>query len=344
MNLKRIIALVLFSVAFSGHAYANPDRTIEWRDDGLWIIESDGTEIFFEPSREIAESWWPKAAAISPDGEWIAYAVYTGGGFEDEGMSCYAMKIDGSEIFVKHESYELIPAIYWLDGPRMGFLAIQQVSGGTSYMSHFTVRDFLWEFNKVEIQGMIYGLSYWGTRWQSDRYDLPVGLRYEVFGMNEEPKSWGVFYVDELIDFGKCPEILSVDAEHHNVYALTDGKLNTAWWAPTSSFPKITLELDTNADIMGLYVVSGFNRSQSPEIYRFDWDGGDMWPTYDRPRYIRIEFADGNHVDYELEDARYPQWLEFPDDVDYSKVTLYFSSTYRGTVFDYVAVSEIYPG
>ena len=333
-----LLVVQLIIVAVPVHA----ERSLEWRDGDLWVIDEEQDDIYFEPLRGHAESWYPKTAVLSPDGEWVVFARHTGGGYENEGESCFAARWDGTGERMLLETDRLIHDIYWMNGPDSDFIAVQVSTGGTIYRSYFTVVNF--DTGEIEtiVEGFIYRTSSWGTRFRSGYWDTSLGLLYEVYGQIEEVAGWGIFCVDELIDFGTSRPLLSVDGDDPTNDPLTDGLTSTAWFAPDDSIPSITLELDRDEAVDGISIVSGWSWHETPSEDRYEWEGIDWWPQYGRPGILTIEFADGLRIEEVLEDMRTPQWIGFPSDVDYSTITIYIEGIYHGTIFDEVAISEIY--
>ncbi len=347
MAIKTILSITVLLVVFCFltlfiSAPALAERSLEWRSDGLWVIDDDLGEFSFDPLNESFVAWLPKAAALSPDNEWVAFARHTGGGFENEGMSCFAARWDGTDERLILDSDWLIPDVYWMEGEGSEFIAVQQTSGGTAYGSHFKVVDFDSGDVVAHVIGHIYGVSYGGTRFQPENWHSSVGLRYEVLGGNEEPIRWGVFYIDELIDFGTCPEILSVDGIDPEGHPLTDGRATTAWTATSSDQPSFTLSFEEGVQVSGISIIAGWSWHENPaETDRF-WGPMDWFHEYERPRELLVTYADGGTTGVELMDARFPQWIWVPEDADTSSIEITILSAYGGSTFDQVAVSEVY--
>lgn len=317
-------------------------RSLEWRADGLWVLDDQAGSVRFEPIGEATGSpQAPKVAALSPDREWIAFARHTGGGFENEGQSCFVARWDGGEERPLLETDYLIPDVYWLEGEGSDYVVVQQSSGGTAFRSFFSVVAFDTGETVAEVEGRVYGTSNYGCRHTATFAGGVVGLRYEVLGADEEPLRWGILYVDELIDHGSCPRIAAIDggaADH----PIADGKSVTAWIAPSEPSPCVTLTFEEDAKPTGLFIVSGWNWHQPPASGERGWEGIDWFPLYDRPRNVQLTFADGSTADVELADTRSAQWIGFPENAATERVTLTFASVYRGIEFDQVAISEVY--
>ncbi len=334
------LTLILGLTLFVSPAYA--ERTLEWRDDGLWVVD-DGEEVYFEALSDVDWAGWaPRVAGLSPDGELVAYVRHTGGGFENEGQSCYLARWDGMGERLLLETDWLIPALYWLEGNGTFYVAVQQMSGGTSYRSHFAVVDAVNGDILAMVEGRIYGTGTWGARFVPGNIDSAVGLRYEVLGRDETPTGCGVFYVDELMSFPVSGEFVSVNGEDPSEHSATDGEAVTAWLAPSDQTPSIEIELAPDSNISGLWIQSGWQWHQMPGPDEYAWSGIDWYPLYDRPKEVLVTFPDGTTSPVELGDTRSIQWIAFDAAIGSGTVTLTVLSVYRGLEFDQVAISEIF--
>jgi hypothetical protein len=332
----------ILALCFAISTPAKIERTIEWRTDGLWVFGGDTGPRRFPPlaNPETDDIVNPKVAELSPDEGWIAFVRHTGGGFENEGQSCYVAKFDGTQEKLILKTDRAIPSIYWLEGNGKMFIVVQQQSGGTSYGSYFSVVDFETAKKITDVEGIIYGTTMFGTRALSTYPKSLVGLKYEVLCQNEDPCGWGVFNVDELLEFPPESRITfwagSVD------YYLIDGKYSTAWVQQEKSPAKISLEFTTELYPSGVFIVVGWARHEPPVQNGYPWQGHNNWDLYGRPRMIELTFSDGTSTRQELEDTASPQWIAFPDGMKTDKVDIAVQSVYRGRDFDKVAISEIY--
>lgn len=348
MNTKRSIQAVAFIatlllVLFAGLG-VRAERGIEWLNDDLWVIDSERGEFRFEPLVADFEQsvWSPRVAALSPDGEWVAFVRHTGGGFEDEGQSCFVATWDGQNERLLLSTDKTVPAVYWLEANGRMFVAVQQMSGGTAFRSSFSVVDFASGEVRATVEGRIYGTSLSGTRASSSYPGSAVGVKYEVLGQNEEPSRWGVFYVDELIDFGPSAGIDEINGESAGDSPACDGKTSTAWLGASGLIPSLTITFAKDVHPTGVFIMAGWAWHWPPSAEELPWEGLDCYELYDRPKSLLLEFPDGSRSNVELEDTRCPQWISFPEAVDASGVVVSIESVYRGIKFEDVAVSEIY--
>lgn len=340
----RLTAAILLAGAFfltaPNSAYA--ERSLEWRDNGLWVVDEEA-EYYFEPLSQVADTEWaPRVAALSPDGNWVAYVRHTGGGFENEGQSCYIAHWSGEEVRLLLETDRLIPDLYWLETDEESFVAVQQMTGGTRYGSFFTIVERQTGEVRRQVEGLIYGTLGYGSRHVPAFIDSIVGLKYEVLAHDETPVAWGVFYIDELVTFPVDENIEMVDGTPPGESSLTDGRTTTAWIEPDDQQPSFTIDFSEDAEIDGLCMQSGWQWHQAPGPEEFAWSGTDWFPLYDRPREIMIEFDDGSSMTHELDDKRSVQWIDFNLDTSPSSVTVTVLSVYRGIEFDQVAISEVW--
>jgi hypothetical protein len=318
-------------------------RSLEWREDGLWIVDDAAGAVRFEPVSEATGGpEAPRVASLSPDRGWVAFVRHTGGGFEDEGQSCFVARWDGGNERLLLRTDRLIPALYWLEGEGSDYIAVQQTTGGTAFRSFFSVVRFENGEIAAQVEGVIYGTSTYGSRHTATFCDAVVGLRYEVLGSDEEPYRWGVFYVDELIDHGPCARLAGVDGGDAAGNPISDGRSVTAWIAPTEPHPSVVLTLGEGGEATGMFVIAGWNWHQPPAPRERGWEGIDWFPLYDRPRIVRLTFVDGATADVELADTRSVQWIGFPEGAAADKITLSVTSVYHGIEFDQVAISEVY--
>lgn len=341
--LSRLIAsTLLFGLTFLAiQSTAFAQRSLEWRDDGLWVIDVDD-EYYFDPLSQVAETAWePRIAALSPDGNWVAYVRHTGGGFENEGQSLYIAHWSGEEVRLLLETDRLIPAIYWLEINGENYVAAQQMTGGTCYGSFFTIIEQESGDIVTQVGGLIYGTVDYGSRYVPAFIGTVVGLKYEVPSHDETPVAWGIFFIDELISFTVDQNIETVNGAPPEESALTDGRLTTAWIEPDENQPSFTLEFKEGIDIRGICIQSGWQWHQPPAPDEFAWSGTDWFPLYDRPREILIEFDDGTSMTYDLEDKRSVQWIDFNLDRSLSSIRVTILSVYCGIEFDQVAISEV---
>jgi hypothetical protein len=342
---NRLIAFMLFllpMILFIALERPAEAIKIEWRDDGLYII--DGTsEYLFQPVGDIStDPWTPRVASLSPDGEWVAFLRHTGGGFEDEGQSCFAAKWNGEDERLVYESDYIIPAIYWLETRDSMYVVCQMQSGGTLYHSHFAVTEFETGNLVTKVEGMIYGVSHGGTRFQPYEWWVPTGLRYEILGMDEEPSGWGVYYVDELMQFIVSPNFTNVDRVPAEDCPLTDGMSSTAWLGESAEQPSTSIGITGGTALSGLGIYSGWQWHAPPAPDGLPWEGRDLFREYDRPAEIKVYFDDGSSMDFTLEDKRAIQYVYFEDFVNTASVTIKVMSVYDGLVDHHVAISEIF--
>ncbi len=331
-------------------AVSNPvladSRQLEWHDDGLYINDY-GEVIFFEPLGEMPNiPYVPRIAAISPDEEWIAFIRHSGGGFENEGMSVYIATWDGNDEYLLLQTDRIVPAIYWLEADGQFYLAVQQHSGGTMFRSFFSIVDFGTCQTVTQVEGMIYVVSNGGARYYSDNWWMvPSGVRYEVLSQDEEPYKWGIFYVDELMNFESPAEIVMVDDELCESSNLTDGRLTTAWIGQSNDQPSFVLHVADSQSIRGLAIRTGWQYHQPPAPDELPWDGLDTYLIYDRPYECLITFDNGASQRVIFEDKRSIQWVYFDegDGIGVGAITFTIESVYKGEESDYVAISEIWP-
>jgi len=339
-----LLTCIAFTLGFY-FALAIPvqaQRYLEWRSDGLWVIE-DLDEYFFEPVGDLSDdSWVPRVASMSPDNEWVAFVRHTGGGFEDEGQSLYAARWDGEDERLMMESDWLISDIYWLQTDNVQYVITQQHSGGTLFHSFFSVLHFDTGNVITRVEGMIYGVSHGGTRYAPIDWRVPTGLRYEVLGEDEEPSGWGIFYVDELVELGAEGKFSSVDEMAASESPLTDGFVMTAWLGHSEDYPSVTVEIAEGETIRGLGFQSGWQWHIPPGANMRPWEGRDLFPLYDRPCEIVIEPDGGDPMTFTLVDRRSVQWAWFEEEITGGSFTVTVMSVYPGSKTHQCAIGEMY--
>ncbi len=333
----------LFTLLFPSTAMAS--RTLDWRDDGLWVISEPAlnqVDLLFPPLADVEFNYWtPRIASISPDGEWIAFVKHTGGGYENEGQSCFLARWDGDEEAVLLETSRIIENLWWLDGEGTFYVVAQLTTGGTLYRSFFQVVDYVSGNIEASVEGRIYGTSMWGTRHWGGYFDSKVGLKYEVLSYDEEPSRWGMFYVDELIQFPVDERLIDVDGISPAEHPLTDGDLSNAWLADSSTQPSVVLNLDVLMPGISLQFHSGYQWHKPPGEGGLPWDGFDMWHLYDRPKKILMTFANGQTFETVLADKRSLQTIYISDELPLEWIEITIMSVYHGVESGQVAISEI---
>jgi len=335
-----ITSLLVVSAAFPLAANA---VDLELRDDGIWVVDN-GEEVLFRSFEDLygANGWGPKVAKLSPDGEWIAFTRHTGGGFENEGQTAYVARIDGSDELEISSGDYLVTDLMWLEADGEMLVAVQHQSGGTSYRSWIEIVSAETGDVKMCIEGKFYAESWTGARYTPVNYGTPVGFRYEVLGHNEEPLSWGIFYVDQLVEFPLQQAITTTDGTEPSDNPLTDGTVNQAWIAMEGMDSSITINFEQDAGIRGLCIQSGWQSVETAIGMEPIWTDFDLWPMYGRPKNILIGFSDGFAMQVELEDTRSVQWIFFDEGVRLDTITVTIIDSYNGTHFNAVAISEIY--
>jgi hypothetical protein len=333
----------IFFLLLTSPAYAY--RSLEWRDGKLWVVQDPSLnqeDILFPPlaCRNIND-WMKPVAVLSPDSEWVAFSRQTGGGYENEGQSCFVSSWNGGDEFLLLETTRIIESIWWLECSGEYFIAIQLTTGGTAYRSFFQIVGL--ESGEVEatIEGRIYGASYWGACYQPMQFYSAVGLRYEVLSFDEEPYRWGIFYVDELTTYLPADGILDIDRIPVSECELTDGDVRTAWLGDSTSQPGFTINYGSDFNGRTLLIQSGYQWHKPPPEEGLPWEGTDMWPLYDRPKTILMTFSDGRDMEVELVDTRSIQIFSIPEEYPLGHIKVTIQSVYWGTETGQVAICEI---
>jgi hypothetical protein len=334
----------MFFLLLTTPAYAS--RSLEWREGMPWVISDPSLNeeaILFPPYADYPpDEWMNPVAAMSPDFEWVAFSRHTGGGYENEGQSCYVSSWNGEDERLLLETTRIIESIWWLEADGEFYVAIQLSTGGTIYRSFFQIVGL--ESGEVEatIEGRIYGASYWGARYHQMQFYSPVGLRYEVLSFDEEPYRWGVFYVDELAKYPPAFGIIDIDGTPTSDCELTDGDVRTAWVGDSTSQPGFTVNYHTNLNGRTLVIQSGYQWHEPPPGEGLPWEGTDLWPFYDRPKTILLNFSDGRDMEIELVDTRSIQTFSIPEEYPLGHIKVTIQSVYWGIETGQVAISELY--
>ncbi|MCX6647028.1 MAG: hypothetical protein NTY09_11850 [bacterium] len=323
----------LFFLLLASPAFAI--RSLEWRDGNLWIIPDPSLNeeaILFQPYIDNPpDEWMNPVAVMSPDFGWVVYSRHTGGGYENEGQSCFVSRWNGADEKLLLETTRIIENGWWLECQGEFYVAIQLSTGGTIYRSFFQIVGL--ESGEVEatIEGRIYGASYWGARYQPQQFYSAVGLRYEVLSFDEEPYRWGIFYVDELTKYAPADGILDIDGTPVSECELTDGDVRTAWIADSTCQPGFTINYDSDFNGRALLIQSGYQWHEPPPGEGLPWEGTDMWPLYDRPKTILLTFSDGRDMEIELVDTRCIQIFSIPEEYPLGHIKVTIQSVYWGT-------------
>jgi hypothetical protein len=338
-----IILAGLVSCLIASPAWA--DRNLEWRDGQLWVVSDPSLnqeDILFPPLADVGSDYWPKPAAVmSPDDEWVAFALNTGGGFEGEGQSCYIARWNGDGEKLILETTRIIENIWWLEGDAGFYIGIQLVTGGTAYRSYFQVVDPETLQVVATVEGRVYGTSQWGARYMPDNFDSIVGLRYEILSYDEEPYRWGIYYVDELIQYTPPPCVIDIDGTQASQNKLIDGDVRTAWVADSAGQLDFTITFADNFTGRTMLIQSGYQWHEPPPEDGLPWDDIDWWPLYDRPREILATFSDGREMEISLEDTRSIQTFYIPEEYELDQVRFTVLSVYRGLETGCAAIGEI---
>lgn len=336
-----LAGLFFFLAAQSAHAY----RSLDWRDGKLWVVSdpSSGQEdMLFPPFASSQANYWMRPIAVmSPDDEWVAFSMQTGGGFEGEGQSLYVSRWNGEDERLLLDTTRVIENAWWLETESGFYVAMQLTSGGTAYRSFFQIVGLDSGQVAATVEGRIYRTSNWGARYSPMHFESAVGLRYEVLSFDEEPYRWGTFYVDELIRYDPLPGISSIEGVTASESKLIDGDVRTAWIADSVNQPEFTVNFSPDFEGRIMQIQSGYQWHEPPPEGAMQWDGIDRWALYDRPKKILLTFSDGREMEIILVDTRAIQTFYFPEDISFDRIEFKVMSVYRGIETGRVAIGEM---
>ena len=109
-----------------------------------------------------------------------------------------------------------------------------------------------------------------------------------------------------------------------------DGKVNTAWCAPTNGTGEwIMARFKAPTILKGMSILGGYGI------------GPLQYQANNRVQTLRVSFSSGTDVTFQLEDKMQFQHFDFPRAIQTQWVKLEILRVYRGSKFDHTPISEI---